>query len=101
MAVPRLSNYHPHIKHSGRVDPSIPRVSITLGRADSIVLFDWLTSADLNAVTADHPAVQQALADLLTRLETDTDVPYGDSGYGLTQDEIDRSRADVAKDMGW
>jgi hypothetical protein len=83
------------------VDPSIPQVSITLWRADAIVLFDWLMRADLNAVPADHPAIKQALTDLLARLEMDTDVPYGESGAGLVQEEIDRARADVAKDMGW
>jgi hypothetical protein len=41
------------------------------------------------------------LADLLTRLEGYTDIPYGASGTGLTQDQIDAARAEVAKDMGW
>jgi hypothetical protein len=83
------------------VDSSIPQVSITLWRADAIVLFDWLMSTDLNTLPADHPAVKQALTDLLTRLETDTDVAYGVSGDGLTQEEINGARGDVAKDMGW
>ena len=38
---------------------------------------------------------QKALADLLTRLEHETDIP------GVTQVEIDRARDDVARDMGW
>src|SRR5436190_752663 len=82
------------------VESSIPKVSITLLRADAIVLFDWLMSTDLNAVPSDHPAVKQALTDLLTRLETETDVPYGVSGTGLTQQEIDAARAEVARHMG-
>lgn len=65
------------------MDPSTPTVSITLWRADAIVLFDWLMGADLNEVPADHKAVKQALTDLLGRLEVDTDVPYGHSGTGL------------------
>lgn len=83
------------------MDPTVPTVTLTLWRADAIVLFDWLMSADLNDVPADHPAVKQALADLLGRLEVDTDVPYGLSGSGLSQDEIDAARAEVSKDMGW
>jgi hypothetical protein len=46
------------------------------------------------------PSREQALTDLLTTLERDTDVEYGTGGSGLTQEEIDAARADVAKDMG-
>lgn len=83
------------------MDKPIPMVSISLWRADAIVLFDWLRSTDLTTVPADHPAVKQALTDLLARLEMDTDVPWGASGSGLTQEGIDRVRSDVPKDMGW
>ncbi|MEX0698947.1 MAG: hypothetical protein WD354_04365 [Acidimicrobiia bacterium] len=83
------------------MDPSLPRVTITLWRADAIVLFDWLMHTDLNAVPIEHPAEKQALADLLARLEVDSDVPYGESGTGLTQEEIDTARAEVGKHMGW
>lgn len=76
-------------------------MTIKLWRADAIVLFDWLMSADLNEIPADHGAVKQALTDLLTRLEADTDVAYGASGQGLTQEEIDDARREVSKDMGW
>ncbi len=79
----------------------VPKVPISLWRADAIVLFDWLMSVDLNSVPITHPAEKQALMDLLTRLETETDVPYGASGEGLLQAEIDAARAEVAKDMGW
>ena len=76
-------------------------VDLSLWRADAIVLFDWLSRTDLNTLPIEHSAEKQALADLFTRLETDTDVPYGASGTGLTQEEIDSARAEVAKDMGW
>jgi hypothetical protein len=62
------------------MDPSLPQVTIDLWRADAIVLFDWLTRTDLNTVPIEHPAEKQALADLLARLEFDSDVPYGESG---------------------
>lgn len=83
------------------MDPSTPTVSITLWRSGAIVLFDWLKSADLDQVPAGHEAVKQALTDLLGRLEVDTDVPYGESGTGLTQEEIDEARSQVSADMGW
>jgi hypothetical protein len=79
----------------------LPTVDVQIWRSDAIVLFDWLMSVDLNTVPIGHPAEKQALADLLTRLETETDVPYGASGTGLTQAEIDTARAEVARDMGW
>jgi hypothetical protein len=79
----------------------MPKVTIELWRPDAIVLFDWLASTDLDGVPADHPAVKQALADLLTSLEQETDVPHGVSGSGLTQLEIDAARREVSKDMGW
>ena len=81
--------------------PDVPTVSMKLWRDDAIVLFDWLKRTDLNTVPIEHPAEKQALADLLTRLEIDTDVAYGVGGTGLTQAEIDAARAAVAKDMGW
>lgn len=73
----------------------MPRVQLQLRRADAIVLFDWLMSVDLNDVPIDHPAEKQALADLLTRLGQETDIP------GVTQAEIDQAREEVARDMGW
>jgi hypothetical protein len=77
-----------------RVDPSLPKVSLTLWKADAVVLFDWLMSVDLNAVPITHPAEKQALMDLLTRLE-ETEVRES------SQPDIDAARAEVAKDMGW
>ena len=77
------------------MDPSLPVVHIDLWRADAVVLFDWLTNVDLDAVPTRHPAEKQALVDLLTRLEHETDVP------GVTQGQIDAARAEVAKDTGW
>jgi len=52
-------------------------------------------SADLNAVPITHPAEKQGLADLLTRLEHETDIA------GVTQEQIDTARHEVARDMGW
>lgn len=83
------------------MDPSLPQVTIDLWRSDAIVLFDWLMRTDLNTVPIEPPAEKQALMDLLTRLEAETGIQYGTSGKGLTQDEIDIARAEVARDMGW
>ncbi len=74
---------------------SVPKVTIELWRADAIVLFDWLMSADLDRVPIRHPAEKQALADLLTRLEQETDI------LPVTQEQIDAARDEVARDMGW
>ena len=71
----------------------VPAVNIALWRADAIVLFDWLKTVDLEAIPITHPAEKQALMDLLTRLEHETDVP------GVTQEEIEAARAEVARDM--
>ncbi len=83
------------------MNPDRRTVDLTLSWAAAIALFDWLKRTDLNTVEIEHPAEKQALTDLLTRLEVSTDVPYGESGTGLTQHEIDVARAEVAKDMGW
>lgn len=83
------------------VDRDLPTVDLTLWRSDAVVLFDWLTRVDFAAIPIEHPAEKQALADLLTRLEHETNVPSGTSGSGLTQDEIDAARLEVAADMGW
>jgi hypothetical protein len=58
------------------MDQSLPadQVIVHLWRADAVVLFDWLMRTDLNTVPIEHPAEKQALADLLTRLEVDTNV---------------------------
>jgi hypothetical protein len=77
------------------MEGSLPRVRIDLWRADAIVLFDWLMSVDLDSVPVEHRAEKQALADLLTRLEVETDIP------GVSQGEIDAARAEVSRDMGW
>lgn len=74
---------------------SLPSVTVNLWRADAIVLFDWPMGIHFEAVPIDHPAEKQALSDLLTALESQTEVPY------VTQQEIDQARAEVAKDMGW
>jgi hypothetical protein len=77
------------------MDPSLPKVPFELWRSDAIVLFDWPMSVDLDAVPITHPAEKQALADLLTHLEHETDVP------GVTQEQVDTDREEVASNMGW
>jgi hypothetical protein len=79
------------------MDPALPAVKLSLWRADAVVLFDWLMSTDLNTVPITHPAQKQALADLLSRLEFDTDTDI----TGSTAEEIAAAQAAVAKDMGW
>ena len=76
------------------MDKPIPKVPLSLWRSDAVVLFDWLMSVDLNTVPISHPAEKQALADLLNQLEQ-TEIT------GVTQEEIDAARAEVARDMGW
>jgi hypothetical protein len=77
------------------MDSSLPKVRLELWRADAIVLFDWLKTLDIDSVPVTHRAEEQALTDLLTRLEHETDIP------GVTQKEIDQAREEVARDMGW
>jgi hypothetical protein len=77
------------------MDADLPTVNVRLWRADAIVLFDWLMSTDLNTVPIRHPAQKQALADLLSRLEYDTDITAS------TTEEIAAAQEEVAKDMGW
>ncbi|MGW0984312.1 hypothetical protein ACWD33_26255 [Streptomyces xiamenensis] len=73
----------------------LPSVTVKLWRADAVVLFDWLASIDLNTVPVSHPAQKQALADLATALEWDTDV------MASTEDEVAAAQEAVARDMGW
>lgn len=77
------------------IDPDLPTETLTMWRADVIVLFDWLMSTDLNTVPITHPAQKQALADLLTCIEGDADVSR------VSQDDIDEASRAVAADMGW
>ncbi|MDT0453149.1 hypothetical protein [Streptomyces hesseae] len=74
-----------------------PTVTVRLWHADAVVLFDWLMSTDLNAVPVTHPAQKQALADLLSRLEWDTDTDL----THVTAEEIAAAQDEVARDMGW
>lgn len=78
-------------------DDPVPdaRWSIQLRPADTIVLYDWLMSVDLDQIPARHKACKQALADLLTALETQAPVS------GLTRAQIERAQHEVSKDMGW
>jgi len=52
-------------------------------------------SVDFNTVPITHPAEKQALMDLLTRLEHETDIP------GVTQEQVNAAREEVARNMGW
>lgn len=79
----------------GRQPADLRRTHLNLWRSDAVVLFDWLMTVDIDSIPITHPAEKQALADLLTRLEHETDIP------GVTQEDIDRARDDVARDMGW
>lgn len=82
------------------MDSSLPKVELTLWRSDAIVLLAWLMRVDLNSLPIEHPAEKQALSDLSARLE-ETEAMYGTSGTGITQEEIDLARVEVARDMGW
>lgn len=62
---------------------------------DAIVLFDWLMTVDFDQLPIQHKAQKQALADLLTVLETQAPVA------GLTQAQIDHAQYAVSKGMGW
>lgn len=77
------------------MDPDPPTVTVELWRADPVVLFDWLMTTELNTVPISHPAQKQALADLLDRLEHETDI------LPLTHQEVAAAQRDVSKDMGW
>jgi hypothetical protein len=79
------------------MDDAQPTVTLTLWRADVVVLFDWLMTTDLNSVPISHPAQKQALADLLSSLEwrADSDVTQS------TAEEIAAAQEEVARDMGW
>ncbi|CNE65603.1 Uncharacterised protein [Mycobacterium tuberculosis] len=81
----------------GTMAPDLPTVTVRLWRADAVVLFDWLASTDLNSVPVTHPAQKQALADLLSRFEWDTDTDLTAS----TAEEIAAAQDEVAKDLSW
>jgi hypothetical protein len=89
------------VGQTARVSQRKQKVTITLWRADAIVLYDWLMRTDLSTVPIEHPAEKQALADFSSALETQTESLYGAGGSGITQDEVDEARAEVARDMGW
>ncbi|WP_438489606.1 hypothetical protein [Streptomyces sp. S186] len=79
------------------MEAELPTVTVRLWRADALVLFDWLMGTDLDSVPVTHPAQKQALADLLSRLEWDTDTDL----TGTTSEEIAAAQQEVAQDMGW
>ncbi len=68
---------------------------IQLRPADAIVLSGWLMSVDLDQIPARRKAGKQALADLLTALETQTPVA------GLTHAQIEQAQHEISTDMDW
>jgi hypothetical protein len=83
------------VLHHSAHEPVLPKVRLELWRVDAIVLFDWLMTVDIDSVPITHQAEKQALTDLLTRLENETDIP------GVTQTQIDEAQEEVARDMDW
>ena len=79
---------------TGGFDPGT-RWNIGLWPPDAIVLFDWLMTVDLSTIPVAHKAHKQALADLLTALETQVPVA------GATQAQIDQAQHEISKDMDW
>jgi hypothetical protein len=77
---------------TGGFDPGT-RWNISLWPPDTIVLFDWLMTVDLSTIPVGHKAQKQALADLLTALETQVPVA------GATQAQIDQAQHEISKDM--
>lgn len=77
------------------VNEELPTVTLKLWRADALVLFNWLTDLDMQAVPHQHPSERQALTDLLSALTWHTDVEHA------PVEEIEQAQADVARDMGW
>lgn len=59
------------------LDDQALSLSLELSRSDAVVLTDWLTSVDLDAVPVTHPGEKQALADLLLKLKHARDMPRG------------------------
>jgi hypothetical protein len=44
------------------VDEDLLTVTVRLWRADAIVIFDWLSSTDLDSIPITHPAQKQAVS---------------------------------------
>ncbi len=76
------------------VDDEIRHITVELWEADAIVLFDWLTSIDLDTVPISHRSEKQALLDLLTRLEETRAAHASD-------EQVKAAQEWVARDMGW
>lgn len=71
-------------------------LNVRLWHADAVVLFDWLTNVDLETVPIAHAAQKQALTDLLSALEFETDADLMSS----TSEEIKAAQEAVVKDLG-
>jgi hypothetical protein len=69
--------------------------SIELWPADAVVVYEWLMTVDFDQIPVGHQAQKQALAELLTALETKVPVA------GITQAQIEQAQNEVSKDMDW
>ena len=69
------------------------RWTVDLWPYDAIVLFDWLMTVDFDQIPVEHKAQRQALADLLTVLETQVPVA------GVTQAQIDKAQDEVFQEL--
>jgi hypothetical protein len=68
-------------------------VDVSLWAPDVVVLFHWLMELDFNQLPVSHKAEKQALTDLLAQLD--------EWALGTTQNDLERAREMVARDMGW
>ncbi len=78
---------------TGGFDPGT-RWNIGLWPPDAIVLSGWLMTVGLSTIPVGHKAQKQALADLLTALETQVPVA------GATQAQIDRAQHEISEGHG-
>lgn len=66
-------------------------VTIKLWRSDAVVLFDWLMEHDISQLPVPHKAIKQALTDLCTQIEAQTDI------VGISQADVDVARRGPSK----
>lgn len=74
---------------------AISMVNVTMWRSDAIVLLDWLMSVEFDRLPFRHSAEKQALLDLFSRLEQQTDL------LPLIPDQVAAARKEVNSDAGW
>ena len=78
---------------TGGFDPGTAGTS-ACGRPTPSSLSGWLMTVDLNTIPVGHKAQKQALADLLTALETQVPVA------GATQAQIDQAQHEISERHG-